>query len=103
MSKLRIRVTTGLFAFIAPVATASADVDEGRRIAERWCAACHVVSSEQTTGAEAPPFSELANRFDFRSRPLAEILAGPHPAMPAMQLGREDSANLTAYIRSLKK
>lgn len=103
MSKLRTRIVIGLSAFIAHVGTANADAAEGRRIAERWCAACHVVSSEQTTGAEAPPFSELANRFDFRSRPLAEILAGPHPAMPGMQLGREDSANLTAYIRSLKK
>ncbi len=92
-----------LSALLTPAVAAGTDVQEGRRIAERWCAGCHVVSPQQTTGTEAPPFSELAYRFDFRSRPLGEILAGPHPAMPAMQLGRDDAANLTAYIRSLKK
>ncbi len=82
----------------------AADADAGRRIAERWCAACHVVSSEQTTGMEgAPPFSELAARIDFRSRPLADVLSGPHPVMPNMQLGRTDAADLTAYIQSQRR
>lgn len=81
----------------------AADPAEGRRIAERWCAACHIVSSEQARGSEgAPPFSELAGRIDFRSRPLAEVLAGPHPSMPNMQLGRTEADDLTAYIRSQK-
>ncbi len=103
MPKPGTRILITLSAMFAGVVAARADVQEGRRIAERWCAGCHVVSPQQTTGTEAPPFSELAYRFDFRSRPLGEILAGPHPAMPAMQLGRDDAANLTAYIRSLKK
>ncbi len=85
------------------VPASAADPAEGRRIAERWCAACHVVSSEQSRGSEgAPPFSELAGRIDFRSRPLAEVLAGPHPSMPNMQLGRSEADDLTAYIRTQK-
>jgi len=96
-------IAAATLAFLATAPASAADPAEGRRIAERWCSACHVISAEQSQGSEgAPTFSELAGRIDFRSRPLAEVLAGPHPSMPNMQLGRREADDLTAYIRSQK-
>ena len=37
---------------------------EGRKIAERWCAACHQVSDEQNTAnTEAPAFANIAEKY----------------------------------------
>jgi hypothetical protein len=41
----------------------AADPMNGERLAQRWCAACHVVASNQRQAyADAPPFEEIAKR-----------------------------------------
>lgn len=77
------------------------DALKGGVIARRWCAACHVVASDQTTAnADAPPFSDIAARRP-NSKKLAAFLADPHPKMPDMNLTRKEIADIVAYIRSL--
>jgi mono/diheme cytochrome c family protein len=86
---------------IAGVALA-ADPDNGERLARQWCAACHVVASDQTgLAGEAPPFSEIARRKGFDARDLALFLLDPHPLMPDMSLSRKEAADLAAYVDSL--
>jgi mono/diheme cytochrome c family protein len=82
----------------------SADANNGRRIAFRWCQPCHVVAETQTrpTG-EAPPFAEIANRPDFDSARLALFLLDPHPKMPDMSLTRFEAGDLAAYVKTLAK
>jgi mono/diheme cytochrome c family protein len=81
----------------------AADPDNGERLARRWCAACHVVASNQRgpTG-EAPPFATIAAKPDFDAARLAFFLLEPHPKMPNMQLSRTEAADLAAYIATLK-
>ena len=81
----------------------AADATNGDRLAHRWCQPCHVVASDQRrpTG-EAPPFSEIAKRPDFDAAKLAMFLLDPHPKMPNMNLSRNESADLAAYIATLK-
>ena len=56
----------------------AADADNGLRLAERWCASCHVVSSAQSTGNDrVPPFSAIADGGLQRRK------AGLFPAQPA--------------------
>jgi mono/diheme cytochrome c family protein len=46
------------FALSAPGSTTSAapaDLAQGEKLAKRWCAACHVVSADQTQGADNVP------------------------------------------------
>ena len=82
-------------------ATQAADAAQGQRIAERWCAACHVVSGAQTRGFVAvPSFHEIARRYHLDSSRLSLFLADPHPKMPDMQLSQPEIADLVAYIRS---
>ena len=74
----------------------------GKQIAERWCAACHVVESGQAAAnSDAPSFADIAVRnTDLEA--LAAFLADPHPVMPDMSLTRDEIRNLVAYIGSLR-
>lgn len=77
----------------------AADAENGKRLAERWCVACHAVSAEQKLSTtEAPPFSTVASKPSFNPSALALFLLHPHPKMPNMSLSRDEAADLAAYI-----
>jgi mono/diheme cytochrome c family protein len=82
-------------------AASAADAENGRRLAERWCAACHLISGEQkSTTTEAPPFSVVARKPDFSTQALAFFLLHPHPKMPDFGLSRDSADDLAAFIAS---
>jgi mono/diheme cytochrome c family protein len=82
-------------------AAAAADAKKGAIIAKRWCAACHVVASDQkSASADVPPFADIARRRTD-SKALAAFLADPHPKMPDMHLSRSEIDDIVAYIQSL--
>jgi mono/diheme cytochrome c family protein len=91
-------------AVVAAVPAFGADADNGRRLAHRWCEACHVVSATQRRIAsdQAPPFSAIARRPGINAAEIALFLLDPHPKMPDMGLSRTEAADLAAYIVSLK-
>ena len=77
-----------------------ADVAQGEKIARRWCAACHVVSSDQKqASADVAPFADAARHKT--NAELAAFLTDPHPKMPDMSLTREEIADVVAYMRTL--
>jgi mono/diheme cytochrome c family protein len=80
----------------------AADAENGMQIARRWCASCHVVTPNQRTASEAPPFAAIAKRPDFDASKVAFFLLNPHPKMPDMSLTRNEATDLAAYIASLK-
>ena len=81
----------------------AADALKGETLAKRWCATCHIVSSEQQRGTtQAPPFSAVASKPDFNERTLAYFLLTPHPRMPDMSLTRGEAADIAAYIKNQK-
>ncbi len=89
-----------LTALSAPTLANAADVANGKKLAQRWCSACHVVSPDQTRAqADSPSFENIARRYD--SARLTRFLAAPYPRMPDMGLSRNEIADLVAYIRSL--
>lgn len=84
-------------------ATALDDPGNGKAIAERWCAPCHLVSPDQERGsADVPPFAAIAGKPDETLNRLQDLLSDPHPAMPALNLTRQEAKDLAAYIRSLR-
>ena len=87
----------------APSAQAlPADVANGEGLARRWCASCHIVANDQTRGADnAPAFASIARMPGFSGEKIAQFLMDPHPKMPDMQLGRDETRDLGAYIASL--
>jgi mono/diheme cytochrome c family protein len=76
---------------------------KGEVIAKRWCAACHLVSSDQTqANSDAPSFAEIAHKKPS-SKTLSAFLTDPHPKMPDMSLTRDEIADIVAYIKSLDR
>ncbi|ARN80354.1 c-type cytochrome [Methylocystis bryophila] len=86
---------------LATSASAGGDAARGEAIAKRWCANCHVVSSDQKSGkVDVPTFADVARRRpDDRS--LANFLVEPHPPMPNLNLSRKEIDDVVSYIRSL--
>lgn len=79
------------------------DARNGKRLAAKWCASCHLVSPDQTiASADAPPFMTIAKRSEEDLARLSSFLKDPHPKMPNLGLSRQAIADLIAYIRSLK-
>jgi mono/diheme cytochrome c family protein len=103
-SRAAVKVVAVMTLSVAFVPQASAaDAANGQRIAQRWCATCHVVApgQQQTTG-EAPPFAAIAKRPNFNADQIAYFLLAPHPMMPDMSLSRQSAQDIAAYIATLK-
>lgn len=78
----------------------AADVEHGLKLAKHWCAACHVVSSDQKSASvDVPTFEAIAHRKSERD--LRLFLTKPHGQMPDMSLSRPEVADIVAYIESL--
>ena len=93
--------TLAAWAALQVTAAGAADAENGRRLAERWCAACHLVSSEQKLAStEAPPCWVISNRPDFRTQARAVLRLHPHPKMPDFGLSRASTEDLAAFIAS---
>lgn len=102
------RIVCILLSSIAAVAfgnaAAAADAANGGVLAKRWCAACHVVATDQqNANGQAPPFSAIGKTPDLDPAKLALFLLLPHPKMPDMNLSRAEAADLAAYIVSQGK
>jgi mono/diheme cytochrome c family protein len=81
----------------------AADAFNGKRVAELWCAACHVVNvNQRQANADAPPFEEIAKRPSFSEPGLVTFLLDPHSKMPNMNLTRIEANDIAAYIATLR-
>lgn len=91
------------FAAVVAQPALAADPYNGEQLAERWCSACHVVSSAQRQAyADAPPFEEIAKRTGFTEAGLATFLQDPHAKMPNMNLSRIEAGDIAAYVAKLR-
>lgn len=82
------------------------DPANGRELAGRLCASCHLVAPEQPgpTPDAVPSFMAIAARPDAsENRILAALLSPPHPAMPSPPLARRQMSDVAAYILSLRR
>jgi mono/diheme cytochrome c family protein len=81
----------------------AADASNGKRVAELWCAVCHVVAvNQRQANADAPPFEEIAKRPNFSEPGLVVFLLDPHAKMPNMNLTRFEASDIAAYIGALR-
>jgi len=101
---VRIVMIAALLVLAGDSTLAASRPEQGKAIAQRWCAACHQVSAEQTTAsADVPSFMTIAQRTTPNNLAALEgFLADSHPLMPDMSLTRQEIGDLVAYIGSLK-
>jgi len=93
----------GILAALMVRPALAADAANGERLAKVWCAACHVVASDQRrASADAPPFEEIAKRPNFSETALVIFLVDPHAKMPNMSLTRIEAGDIAAYNGRLR-
>ena len=89
----------------AAQAQAQMDTTDGKRLAEAWCAQCHVVTPTnrvQSLAPGAPPdFAAIARASTTTEQALTVYLQVTHPRMPDFQMSRDQIASLVNYILSL--
>lgn len=87
-----------------PSATPKPDPEQGRSVAVRLCAGCHLIeqSSAGTLPADVPSFAAIANKDGQTMEAVAGRIVIPHPPMPAIALSREEIRNVVAYIMTLR-
>jgi mono/diheme cytochrome c family protein len=104
MNRLFAALLSSLFTVTLANAAAAADTGNGEKLAKRWCAACHVVASDQRQGnTQAAPFSAIAKEPGIDAAKIALYLLLPHPKMPDMNMSRAEAADLAAYIAAQGK
>lgn len=77
----------------------------GQRLAERLCARCHAVRSDDESAARtAPPFRELGlEPLDMlQDARTSGIIAG-HDEMPMFELSKPEIDGLITYMRSVAR
>ena len=88
------------FIGLAPSFALAADAANGLKLAEHWCATCHLVSPAQKQASpDVPSFVDIARRKDART--LSLFLTKPHGQMPDMTLSQPEVGDLVAYIQSI--
>jgi mono/diheme cytochrome c family protein len=92
-------IVAALSAATLPLTVTRADPSNGERLARQWCAACHVVASDQKQAdADVPTFAAIAKAPGFSRDKIAYFLLDPHPKMPSMSLTRTEATDLADYI-----
>jgi mono/diheme cytochrome c family protein len=79
------------------------DVDNGRRLAERWCAECHAIGSKPTRFRRGLRFAALASKDTVTFETLTAFLLLPHATMSNVSLSRNDARDIAAFIIAMKK
>jgi mono/diheme cytochrome c family protein len=96
-----------LVVFVASGSAIAAEIgdrDEGRRIANRWCAECHDITGTMPRLTDGPPsFLTIANRTDTTAAGLRAFLHTPHGKMPDLALTRSEIDHLLAYLLSMRR
>ena len=97
---------------IAPALGQEAKIADGRAIALRVCAICHVVAGDQavapTLKPPAPSFADIAARSNVTEAFLRDFLMKPHgqaralSAMPGFLMPSYQADAAIAYLMSLK-
>ena len=92
----------GICVALSAPAGAAGDAANGRRLADTWCAGCHLIGDENKAAmVDVPPFPTIANTKTPDA--VRAFLFNPHPPMPSFRLTRQDIEDLVEFIASLKK
>ncbi|MEZ5996486.1 MAG: cytochrome c [Hyphomonadaceae bacterium] len=87
-------------------AAASANIAEGRRLAEINCARCHAIGpTGESTHPMAPPFRTFSRDFPLNTleEAFAEGILVGHRDMPQFQLEPSQIDDLLAYLNSVQE
>lgn len=85
----------------AAAAQAAGDPAQGRTLTQAWCTGCHTV--EGGGSDPAPPLRAIADSPGRTRGYLYAWLSDPHPPMPQLTPGRQEIADIIAYLDTLRR
>ncbi|MHB2210822.1 c-type cytochrome [Methylobacterium sp. CM6257] len=98
--------TAALLLLAGPTGAEEAGAARGQAFARAVCARCHAIRARGASPMHAaPPFRALAGRFpiDDLADVLVEGVERRHPSMPDVRLAPSEAADLTAYLKTLRR
>jgi mono/diheme cytochrome c family protein len=79
-------------------------VAAGQKLAQKYCADCHVIeSTPKPAWNDPPPFQTTANRSDVTAASLVAHIRKPHANLATNARPPAEAEALAAYILSLRK
>jgi cytochrome c len=76
----------------------------GHKIAQQYCAECHVIAPNGKRGwTDAPAFDAIANQRGTTPQSLITFIERPHMHMVNTGRPTEEAADIAAYILTLRK
>ena len=105
MHVIKLAGVLAVTGFAADAQDYSGRPEAGRVYAREVCSPCHAVTAEQTsqrTIAIAPDFQTIAKTSGMTATALRAFLQTPHPKMPNLILSPEQSADVIAFLLSLR-
>jgi len=103
MRSLTSAVAVALALCAGTGATFAQDVENGRRLSERWCSECHAIGPAAVKPGRTVSFATIAARQDVTSDMISSFLLMPHATMPNLPLRRKDAQDIAAFIMEMKK
>lgn len=89
--------------FGSVTAAPAQNLENGRRLSERWCAECHAIGPAPGKPYRAQSFASIAAKETVSSEMIASFLGLPHATMPNVPLTRNDARDIAAFIMDMKK
>ena len=86
-------------------AAAAQGIEAGRQVVQRYCTQCHAIEgvAPPPGSTAAPPFSAVAAMPSTTELSLRAFFQTPHKNMPNLMLSPGDTANVIAFILSLRR
>ena len=102
--KVELVATLIVLALTTPAAAQpqEGDAAAGRELASQLCAGCHIVGTERAGSDAAPPFPSIARDPDITVSELHGWIGPAHPMLPNLALTSEQTADINAYLDSLR-
>ena len=94
-------LAAALILFGGATAAPAQNAENGRRLAERWCAECHAIDAAKP--GKAVSFAAIATKQGVTSEMIASFLRLPHATMPNVPLTRTDPQDIAAFVMGMKK
>ncbi len=93
-----------MLATAAQAQTLPGNPAQGKAIAQRACAGCHLIGEGQTSSTTdgVPTFAALARNPRMNDAALHGFVQAPHPPMPDLALSRQELDDVVSYIMSLR-
>jgi mono/diheme cytochrome c family protein len=107
MHPIRLILALAVMALATQPAQAqeAGSVQKGRLLAREVCAECHAVGRQRlrSPNSRSPSFAAIAATPGMTGTALNVVLHTSHRSMPNLILDAQQTADITAYILSLKR